>query len=190
MLAPRSAAAPSALSASRKGVADGVMALLRLTAVGFDAITIGIDDKRGVVVGPVVAAQAGFAVVLPTGAEGRGVKSIDTGAGRCVEAEVEPRGRICRHGAFAGTNPKGDGSGAVAKRRGGLVETDVAERLQGGVIKALCLGNIAHANGYVVDHAVVSCFDGTTLPAGIPGKLGENCCSALRSGRGAVLTRR
>ena len=55
---------------------------LQEAAIGLDAIAVRIDDERGVVVGAVVAAQAGCAVVAAPFGESGGMESVDALARR------------------------------------------------------------------------------------------------------------
>src|SRR5262245_40774462 len=98
-------------------------------------------------------------MVLPTCTQGRGVKSFDGGAARRIEAEVQARSLIRGHGVLGGNYPEGNGIGTVTQRGDRLAEAAVAKGLQGGIIEALGLGNVAYTDRYVIDHAEASCLD-------------------------------
>src|ERR1051325_8795855 len=85
-------------------------------AISFDAVAVGIDGERGVVVGIVIRAHARLAVVASAHAHRRGVKRVDALARRGREAEMHPRFAAGRQGAAGGGEPQRDLAVAVSER--------------------------------------------------------------------------
>ena len=57
--------------------------------MGFDSVTVGVDDERSIVARPVIRAHSGLAIIATAGSERRGVKGIDTLPVRGSETEVK-----------------------------------------------------------------------------------------------------
>src|SRR5829696_320709 len=124
-------------------------------ATSFDAVSLGIDDERGVVVGPVIGAQARPTVISPAGCKRRSVESIDALARRRGEAEVQPRLFVRGDRVLGGNDPECDGLAPVAERAFPFAQACVAERLQGGVVEAPCRGDVTHADGDMIEHGLL-----------------------------------
>src|SRR5262252_78128 len=77
-----------------------------LVTVSLDPITLGIDNKRRVVVRTVVGAQPRFAVVATAVCDRCPMKGIDALARRGGETKVQPRMRIGRNRACADVDPE------------------------------------------------------------------------------------
>src|SRR5262245_29279177 len=91
-----------------------------------DPIAIRIDDKRRVVTGTVVCAQAGLSVVPAAVIQRRAVEGVDTAVGRCGEAEVQARFRVGGNGMLGAADPEHDRVAAIAERSRALAEAFVA----------------------------------------------------------------
>src|SRR4029079_1766280 len=62
---------------------------LRRVANGLDIVALGVDDEGGEIVGVIVLADAGRAVVLAAGGERRGMKAADRAAALGRERYVD-----------------------------------------------------------------------------------------------------
>ncbi len=60
-----------------------------------DVVALGVDDEGAVVVGVVLGAQAGGAVVLAASGDGGGIKGVDLGAGLGLPCQMAARGGRC-----------------------------------------------------------------------------------------------
>src|SRR5882757_8219286 len=76
-----------------------------LSAIGLDAIAVGIDGEGGVILRAVVGAQAGLAVVLAAGLERSGVEGVDRGTIRGDEAEMQARFGVGLDRLLGGAEP-------------------------------------------------------------------------------------
>src|SRR5438477_2375765 len=62
---------------------------LRRVAHRLDVMAIGVEHKSAVVIGVIVGADAGRAIVAPAGCDPRLVECIDRGAVLCQDRDVE-----------------------------------------------------------------------------------------------------
>src|SRR6266446_6000354 len=77
-----------------------------LAAMSLDAIAVGIDGESRIVLGPIIGAQAGLAVVLAAGLERGGMEGVDRGAVLGDEAEVQARVGVGLHRLLGGAEPQ------------------------------------------------------------------------------------
>src|SRR5215211_5991825 len=106
-------------------------------AMGLDAVAVGIDDERRVVVRAVIGAKPGLAVLAPAALQRRGVEGADALARRRRKAEMQARFLVRRHRALGDADPQRDRVASVAERALAFAQTSVAERLQRCVVEAL-----------------------------------------------------
>src|SRR6266851_5238117 len=100
-------------------------------AIGFDAITVGIDHEGGVVFGAVVRSGARLAVIATARTQSGLVEGIDALARLAGEAEMEARFVVRRYRPLGRADPQLDAIAPVAERAGALAQALVTERLQG-----------------------------------------------------------
>src|SRR5215208_1789969 len=132
--------------------------------MGLDAVAVGVDDERRIIVRAVIGAKPGLAVVAPAALQRRGMEGVDAFARRRRKAEMQARFLVRRHRAQGGADPQRDRVAPIAERAFALVQTSIAERLQRRVVEALRLGDVADADREVVDHETLLWSENGWLP--------------------------
>jgi len=77
-------------------------------AVSLDAKTIRILEEGRVIIGPVVRARAGFAMVATAVTKPGGVEAINAVPCRCRKTDMQSGGGLIRHGLLALEHPEFD----------------------------------------------------------------------------------
>src|SRR6185437_13246176 len=109
-------------------------------------------DEGGVIVRPVILAEAGLAVVAAAMLQRRRVERFDALLARRCEAEMKPGLGIVGDRALRREDPEAGGLLAVAERRFICAEAGDPQRLQRRVVKRLGFRDVANADRYVVEH--------------------------------------
>src|SRR5215218_8669621 len=98
--------------------------------MGLDAVAVGIDDERRIIVRAVIGAKPGLAVVAPAALQRRGVEGVDALARRRRKADMQAGLVVGRHRALGEADPERDRVASVAERALAFAQTSVADRLQ------------------------------------------------------------
>src|SRR5690606_14915768 len=139
-----------------------------IVAIGFEPVAVRIDDEGRVIVGAIVLAKPGLSIVAASRAQRRFVEGLDTFLRGGGETDMQPGRSVGRNGPLSRIHPQGYGAVSVAERGPALAQAFVTERLQDRVIETLGMGNIADADGNMVEHGFlpvseVPCYAGDVL---------------------------
>src|SRR6185437_2000800 len=128
----------------------------RCVAHRLDPMSIGIGDEGGVIMGVVLRAKAGLAVVAPASGERCAMEGVDGWPARCVEADMAAE----RGAGGLVADPEGQRllpermrlGRAVAGSVVEIIAPDVAERRQHDIIEGAAHHEIADAERDMIDH--------------------------------------
>ena len=99
--------------------------------MGLDAVAVGIDDERRIIVRAVIGAKPGLAIVAPAALQRRGVERVDAFARRRRKAEMQARFLVRRHRALGNADPQRDRVASAAERALASPMPDPSEATKG-----------------------------------------------------------